>query len=92
MEKRKAAKSKNPDEIVITCHQCGHNHHFESFEVLDCVPISTRCVNCGFLFLKHVDDTLRKLTDLMMTDSKASELARKGKINELSDYFKKKQA
>ena len=90
MKIRKKGKSKNPDEIIITCHRCGHDHRFESSEVLDRVPISTQCVNCGFAFLKYADDTLRKLTDLMMTDHRALELARKGKIDELSAYCKKK--
>jgi len=72
-EKNKRNKPSHGDEVVISCHRCGHEYHYESFEILEQIPISTPCENCGFLFLKYVDYRLKMLSDLMISDPNPDE-------------------
>ncbi len=90
MKKKKRKKLRTGDEIVVSCPKCGHKHHYESLFALDQVSITALCENCGFLFLKHLNDKIKATTDLLNSDPKAVALLKNGKVKEFKAYLENK--
>ena len=86
----KKKKRKNPDEVIITCAQCKHQHHYESFDMLFEITNSTPCENCGYLFLDHISKKIRASIRLRESDLKAKELHDSGDLDAFYAYLEKK--
>jgi len=89
-KKRKTYKRQNENEVISYCQKCGHPHVYPTLEALEQTSINTICNNCGYPFLKHLRDKMKATNDLLLSDPKARELLKAGKIKEFKDYFEKK--
>jgi len=87
---KKKIKKKNPDETIITCPKCKHQHYYESFDMLYDIPNSTPCESCGYLFLDHISKKLRASISLRESDPKAKELHDSGDLDAFYAYLEKK--
>ena len=87
---RKKTKRNNPDEVIITCPKCEHQHHYASIDMLDNIPNTTPCENCGFLFLDHISKKLRATTNLLESDPNARALLDASDFEKFNEYLEKK--
>ena len=78
------------NQVIISCSECGHEHHYESLEVLERAPLSTTCENCGFLFLQRTASKIDALITLLSSDPKAATLLKDGRFDEFEQYFRDK--
>ncbi|MBU0511694.1 MAG: hypothetical protein KJ638_08340 [Chloroflexi bacterium] len=83
-------KLDDDDQVIVSCSKCGHQHEYESLEVLDTISLATPCDNCGFLFLRYSVNKMAAMKALLQTDSKAVALIKAGKFDEFDQYLKEK--
>ena len=83
----KRRKKEDPDETIITCPKCKHQHHYKSFDMLFDIPNSTPCESCGFLFLDHISKKLNASIVLRESDPKAKSLYDSGDLEAFYAYL-----
>lgn len=67
----------------VPCARCGKMNDLGSSERLYFADGSTRCVHCGFLFIRHMLRQMAKMREMLENDPECAALIRAGRIAEV---------
>jgi DNA-directed RNA polymerase subunit RPC12/RpoP len=67
----------------VPCARCGKVNDLGSSERLYHADGSTRCLHCGFLFIRHTLRQMAKMKELLQNDPDFAALIRAGRVAEV---------